>query len=265
MRRFLTFDCCGHPLQATLDDAGGPLGLMIVSGGTEPRNGARGVQSRLAQDLAQQGISCFRFDRRGIGDSAGDDLGFAASLPDILAAIQAFRTACPRLRRIAAYGNCDAATVLLTGPIPGIDQIILSNIWVGVPEDGLAPPQLLRRQFGRVLWDASLWQRLRRSKLNLGHLWAEARRAVLGAPLPDWAPRVAAGLAAFPGHIDILLAQGDMTAQRFEAALAHRDFRAVRAKANLNVMRIDTDSHSFVQDDAYQMLRAALAARLGCC
>lgn len=263
MRRFLTFDCAGVRLQATLDDAKGPLGLLIVSGGRETRNGPRGVQSRLAQDLAALGIACLRFDRRGVGDSAGADPGFDAATPDIQAALQAFRSACPALRQIAAYGNCDAATALLLAPMPGIDQLLLSNIWIGVPEDGLPPPPLLRREIGLALKQGRLWSRLWHHKGRLGAVMQGAWRAVIGAPLPPWAQPVATGLARFPGPIDLILAQGDMTAQRFLAAWPHRHFATARAKANCRLHQITTDSHSFAQDAAYPLLRDAVLARLG--
>lgn len=263
MRRFLTFECTGAPLQATLDDAKSPLGLLIVSGGREPRNGPRGVQSRLARDLAQKGISCLRFDRRGVGDSAGTDPGFDSTAPDIQAALHAFRSACPALRHVAAYGNCDAATALLLAPMPGLDELILSNIWIGVPEDGLPPPPLLRRQFRLALQQGTLWTQIQQRKGNVSGLIRSAWRAIIGAPLPPWAQPVAAGLARFPGPVDLILAQGDMTAQRFGAAWRHRRFSAARAKANCRLHMIPTDSHSFAQDAAYPLLRDAILARLG--
>jgi len=113
MRHFLTFPCAGATLAATLDDASGETGLLIVSGGNEIRIGAhRGIE-KVSADLADLGHPVFRFDRRGIGDSEGENGGFEASGPDIQAAIVAFKAACPSLKRIVAFGNCDAASALL--------------------------------------------------------------------------------------------------------------------------------------------------------
>ncbi len=77
-----------------------------MSGGNETRAGAFSGQAELAARIAEAGFPVFRFDRRGVGDSEGDNLGFRHSAADIAAARTAFRQACPALTRIAAFGNC---------------------------------------------------------------------------------------------------------------------------------------------------------------
>ena len=67
-RRHIEFPCEGETLVGTLDEADGPVGLLIVSGGNELRCGAFGGQSQLAAQIAALGFPTWRFDRRGIGD-----------------------------------------------------------------------------------------------------------------------------------------------------------------------------------------------------
>src|SRR3546814_9170156 len=83
MRHQLTFACEGAALAATLDEAPGTTGLLIVSGGNEIRSGAHRGRAMLAQRIAAAGHPVFRFDRRAIGDSEGENGGFEASGPDI--------------------------------------------------------------------------------------------------------------------------------------------------------------------------------------
>ena len=113
MRRLVNFSCEGQSLSGTLDSALSKTGLLVVSGGNEIRIGAHRGMAKLAGDVAAAGHPVFRFDRRGIGDSEGENGGFTKSGPDIAAAIAAFRDACPELIRIVAFGNCDAASALL--------------------------------------------------------------------------------------------------------------------------------------------------------
>ncbi|MFM6853530.1 MAG: hypothetical protein ACKOUM_05555, partial [Sphingopyxis sp.] len=112
MRRWLTFTVDGAQCAATLDDAAGTHGLLIVSGGNETRAGAHRGMAMLAATLAAAGHPVFRFDRRGVGDSAGENQGFEGSAADIAGAIAAFRAACPHVTRITAFGNCDGAAAL---------------------------------------------------------------------------------------------------------------------------------------------------------
>src|SRR3546814_13665009 len=100
--------------------------------------------ARLAQRIAAAGHPVFRFDRRGIGDSEGENGGFEASGPDIAAAIPAFRAAAPQLTRIVAFGNCDAASALLLHrPLP-LDAQTLANPWTseGSEDDESDAPAL---------------------------------------------------------------------------------------------------------------------------
>ena len=110
MRRIVQLICEEATLFGTLDEGVSTTGLLIVSGGNEIRIGAHRGMTELAQKIASSGYAVFRFDRRGVGDSDGENNGFGSSEPDIGAALAAFRTACPHINRVVAFGNCDAAT-----------------------------------------------------------------------------------------------------------------------------------------------------------
>ena len=77
MRELIAFDCTGETLLGALDRAKGATGLLIVSGGNEVRMGAHRGMASLAARLAARGVPVFRFDRRGIGDSSGENGGYA--------------------------------------------------------------------------------------------------------------------------------------------------------------------------------------------
>lgn len=91
-----TFGCGSLLLAGTLDTAPGTTGLLIVSGGNEIRAGAFGGQADMAARIAAAGFPVFRFDRRGVGDSEGENRGFRHSAKDLSAAIEAFRAMVPQ-------------------------------------------------------------------------------------------------------------------------------------------------------------------------
>ena len=126
-RLHLTFHCEGSTLAATLDTAPLTTGLLLVSGGNEIRSGAFRGQARLAQTIAKRGFPVFRYDRRGVGDSEGENLGFEHSAPDTRAALEAFRAIAPQINRVVALGNCDAASALMLAGGAGCDGLVLSN------------------------------------------------------------------------------------------------------------------------------------------
>src|SRR3546814_2203618 len=129
MRHQLNFGCEGAALAASVDDARGSNGLLIVSGGNGIRSGAHRGMAMLAQRVAAAGHPVFRFDRRGIGDSEGANGGFESSGPDIVAAIAAFREAAPHVARVIGFGNCDAASALLLPQPLVLDGLTVANPW----------------------------------------------------------------------------------------------------------------------------------------
>ena len=250
MRHQLSFICEGARLAATLDEAPGATGLLIVSGGNEIRCGAHRGMAMLAARVATAGHPVFRFDRRGIGDSEGTNCGFESSAPDIAAAIAAFRAAAPHVQRVVAFGNCDAASALLLHqPLP-LDALILANPWTYEAEamgagDALPPPAAIRARYLARLADPQSLLRLLRGDID----FAKLRRglAALRGPKPASAPdglaarlNEAARRLAIPATI--LLATGDRTAQAFAADCPD-------ALKRLPVERLASPSHSFAGAD----------------
>lgn len=256
-RRFLTIPCEGAELVATLDEADGKTGLLIVSGGNELRAGAWNGQARLAARIAAAGYPVLRFDRRGVGDSSGPNGGFRSAAPDIAAALAAFRAEVSGLTRVVAFGNCDAASALMLAQGKGCDGLVLSNPWT-IENDGdeaAPPPAAVRAHYAGRLRDRGALLRLLTGKVSLKGLVRSLVQALRPAPPPSTlAQEVAAGLARFRGEVTILLATRDRTAQVFEASWD---------KADPRLQRCEGASHSYVEPHAREWLEQRLLAALG--
>ncbi len=252
MRRMISFDCGDDRLFATLDcGSNGGTGLLIVSGGNEIRSGAHAGQARLAREMASAGYPVFRYDRRGIGESEGVNRGFAESADDIAAAVAAFRAELPEMKRLVAFGNCDAATALaLFHAGLAIDALILANPWVieaAQSEEATTPPTAAAIR-------ARYWARLKNPRSVIDLLTGKIDLKKLAGGLAKAAHKeapsgLAAGLAealtstTLPVHI--LIAERDTTALAFMGAYKGRLFEAVRGRPNITLSTVQSASHSF--------------------
>jgi exosortase A-associated hydrolase 1 len=260
VRRLTSFPCEGALLGATLDDAAGSTGLLIVTGGTEIRIGAHGGLARLAAATAAAGYPTLRFDRRGVGDSEGDDPGFAASGPDIAAAVRYLRESKPGLRRVFGFGLCDGATALaLHHRTAGIDGLILANPWVVEPDAGLPPPAAIRRRYADRLLSLDGWRKLLGGGMDY-RAALRGLRSIVRKRDPGLAAGVAAALGAGAKPVTVVLASGDATAIAFSEAFAGQPFARVRA--GTQVIELDSRSHSFASGDDPDRLAAICIAAL---
>lgn len=267
MRRTLSFPVEGANCAATIDDAGGRHGLLIVSGGNEIRCGAHRGMARLAARVAQAGYPVLRFDRRGIGDSEGANLGFEHSADDIAAAIELFRSECPGLSRITAFGNCDAATALiLHHRRDGPDALLVANPWTidtsaqdAEVETMLPSPDAIRARYARKLRDPHEWLRLVRGGVNLAKLWRGLQATIAPSPPSELAERVRHALERIDAPVTILIAERDTTAMAF---MAHWATTIDTDRDNLGLFSIDSASHSFADAEARAWLEARVLKAL---
>jgi exosortase A-associated hydrolase 1 len=228
-----TFACGRLTLAGTLDTAPGTTGLLIVSGGNEIRAGAFGGQAAIAARIAAAGFPVFRFDRRGIGDSEGENRGFRSAAKDIACARDAFRAMAPQVCRVVAFGNCDAASALMLAGGAGCDALVLSNPWtIESDGDGAAPPPAaVRARYREKLKNPNEIRRLLGGGVNLAKLARGLVRALRPPPPPSsLAEDMRAGLGGFKGEVRILLATADRTAQIFESAWEREDPRIRRCE-----------------------------------
>jgi len=256
VRRLLTFSCAGAELGASLDVAPGGTGLLLVTGGSQTRIGSHRMYERLAKALAEQDISCFRFDRRGVGDSGGEDPGFRGAGPDIAAAAAAFRRAAPGLGRLYGLGLCDGATALaLFGKAAGLDGVVLVNPWLVEAQADAPPPAAIRAHYRKRLLSREGWRKMLSGAVN----WRKLLRGISrisarrqGAPL---ARETAAALRAGGSRAWLILAESDGT-----AVAAAQELRAPAFKGLVEGREIvNSDSHTFARPGDEAALLAAVA------
>ena len=216
-RRHLAFTCEDDRLVGTLDEASGNSGLLIVTGGNEIRSGAFSGQAHLAARIAAAGHPVFRFDRRGVGDSEGDNLGFRESAPDIAAAMAAFRSAHLALERIVGFGNCDAASALMLAGGAGCDALVLANPWTFESDEETAmSPAAIRSRYAEKLRNPREVMRLVRGNVSPDKLLRGLKQSMRPAPPPSTLlEAMRAGMASFGGDIHYLVAGRDRTGLAF--------------------------------------------------
>ncbi|MGX7895091.1 hydrolase 1, exosortase A system-associated [Tsuneonella sp. HG222] len=231
-RRHITFNCAGAALVGSLDEAPGATGLLLVTGGNETRAGAFSGQAALAARIAAAGHPVFRFDRRGCGDSEGENRGFRNSAPDIAAALAAFRMASPQVSRIIGFGNCDAASALMLAGGAGLDGLVLSNPWTYDGEDDEAtapPPAAIRSRYIEKLRNPREVWRLLTGGVDLRKLAKGLRSAAAQKPTATGlAGEMAEAIAPFGGPVRFLVAERDRTGQAFLASWDKTDGRIAR-------------------------------------
>lgn len=238
MRRVIAFPCGGETLVGTLDVGGNATGLLIVSGGNEIRTGAHRGMALLAQKLVAGGTPVFRYDRRGIGDSTGENMGFESTRDDIAAAAAAFRARMPHVTRLVAFGNCDAATALaLFHREAGIDALVLANPWTIEQTDDLPPAAAIRARYVERLKDPATYWRMLKGGVDFRKLFRGlSKMSEKRSEVPDsLAGRLGSALTAAAVPVEIVLAKGDATAIAFADACA----------TGLTTHMLDSDSHSF--------------------
>lgn len=263
MRRWFGFFVDDDWCAACLDADGEPtVGVLMVSGGTELACGAHGGMAAVAATLAERGAAVLRFDRRGVGDSAGADPGFLSSGPDLNAALAALLRESPSVARVVGVGNCDAACALLLSAVD-VDALVLTNVWLDreEPTDGapaLPPPAAIRRRYLTKLTSPREWWRLLSGGVDLRKLVAglkAVRRPVEATALTD---RLAAALTASSTPTTVLLAKHDATAIGFADALTRAPLKGAAGK--LTVRPYPSRSHSFAEEaDREALVDAVLA------
>ncbi|MEP3227452.1 MAG: hydrolase 1, exosortase A system-associated [Parasphingorhabdus sp.] len=271
-RSFHQFSSDTTKLAGTLDSGPKTAGLLIVSGGNEIRAGSHGGMARLAQNMGQLGYPVFRYDRAGIGESGGENRGFLESAADIQAAIQYFQSQCPHMKKIVAFGNCDAASsLLLFSDALKLDHMVLSNPWVideNTPDQqSAAPPSpsaIRSRYWDRIKNPQSVID-LFTGKINLIKLAKGLKQATQKQENSALAECLQNRFSQLTIPCEILLAQRDTTARAFLAAWHSSDFSGVRGQANINIISRDTASHSFADEQSKNWLQDQILDVLEAC
>lgn len=260
-RSFHHIPCAGETLAATFDSAEGSTTLLIVSGGNEIRSGAHAGMAYLALRIAEQGFPVLRYDRRGIGESTGQNSGFLGSAADIAEAVKFLRHD-QQVRKIVAFGNCDAATALaLFGPEAGIDGYILANPWVietgseadDDDEPTISSAAIRARYWNRIKNPRSIIDLLS-GKIDLKKLLKGLRQASRSEDNSALSLRLRDALSRLEEDTHIVLAKRDTTARAFLAAWNSADFELLRKKSAITVETLDSASHSFADVGAKNWL-----------
>lgn len=261
MRRLLSFDCEGAALGGSLDPAAGETGLLLVTGGTQTRIGSHRMYERLAAALAKAGWPCFRYDRRGVGDSEGEDPDFRDSGPDLAAAAAAFRREQPQLKRVLGFGLCDgASTLALHGKAAGLDGYVLVNPWFVEAEAGEPPAAAIKSRYKEQLLSVDGWKRLLSGSISYRKVLKGLGKILASKP-SSLSGEIAASLTKASVPAQLILATRDSTAIAAQAEWSSPTFKSLR-QANPAPLTIDSDAHTFSRPGDEAALLAAVREAL---
>ena len=252
------FDCAGEQLVGIVSGAenGGGIGLLILVGGPQYRAGSHRQYVLLARRLSHFGVPVMRFDYRGMGDSGGEMLSFEHVVPDISAAVEAFRTAAPSVERIVLWGLCDAASEALLYWHATHDErvagLVLADPWITSHEE-FAKSQL--RHYVQRPFQREFWTKLFNGGIDVTGALRDFAAVLMktrdGASAPPTAiemsfqEKMTRGMDSFRSPV-LLLLSGDLTARDFIGHCeTHPQWQRLIDRANVERGEVPDANHTF--------------------
>ncbi|MBR9910181.1 MAG: hydrolase 1, exosortase A system-associated [Gammaproteobacteria bacterium] len=196
------------------------IGVVVVVGGAQYRVGSHRMFVSLARNLAAAGCSVLRFDRRGTGDSWGEDPGFEDCNEDIQAAVSGLKDAVPGLQEIHLMGLCDGATAAAICYFPDdeISGYVMINPWIRSPQTQARV--LLDHYYKSRFMDRDFWRELFAGKVHLLqsikeyiNFWRNSRSH--GFVMPSLQSEIFYRLKRVNKPVLFALSENDITGQEF--------------------------------------------------
>ncbi len=242
-------------------------GLVIVVGGPQTRVGSHRLFVHLARALAEQGITVFRFDYSGAGDSEGKLTEFTAIQTDIAAALNCFELRNPQIKEFSLWGLCDAASAILlylqasANSLPyNISKLMLINPWVR--QEHTQAKTYLRSYYVQRLMSKGFWKKLLSGKVATKTAFTELKtfskqsqsRCVVDSE-DSFVLQMLQGLQGFNGQCHIILSGNDLTADEFSLLVkSHKHWRQLMAQENIYLDMITKADHTFSQQTDKRIL-----------
>ncbi|MFN3231945.1 MAG: hydrolase 1, exosortase A system-associated [Alphaproteobacteria bacterium] len=239
---------------AHIPDHSVKTGILMVPGAPQYRAGPHRLFVSLARHLAGQGFSVLRADRRGLGDSDGEQIAFDHMAPDMASALSALKAADPRVERVLLLGLCDgaSASMLHGSQHREVSGMLLLNPWVSTRAGraqavlkGYYLPRLAR--WRRWLAVLGSFARLRRAVVNISRALIASMKPASGT---DAAPSFAVDMLKqwidFDGKVLVVLSGQDIDATAFDRFI-HRTlgWSPLTEAARTHLVRLRTADHTF--------------------
>ncbi len=263
--------------------------LMLV-GGPQNRLGSHRSYVQIARGLAKAGYRVFRFDYAGLGDSAGEFIGFEGTAASLKSALDHLNNAFPELKNICLWALCDgaaASAIYAPADRERISSMILCNPYVHT-EMGQAKA-ILKYYYISRFFQRDFWMKLLGFKFNVldslkdfFKLLGKGKAAESSEPATSCDPQnpvqkyegpqlpslVINGLIQFKKPVQFILSTADLTAKEFEEAL--KKFPAITSYFNTGLFLktpVQGSDHTFSQmiykEDVIKKTTAALKAFTG--
>jgi len=257
----VVFDCRQQPLLGILHTSSipGAVGVLVIVGGPQYRIGGSRQFVLLARHLASQNIPVFRFDVRGMGDSAGEQRRFDQLDDDIAAAIDCFFAHCPMLERVVLWGLCDGADAALFYSYQDkrVQGLILLNPWV-YTEQGAAKA-VLKHYYRQRLLSPDFWRKVFLFKFNISksvvaflNLLKQAKVAPASSSIGKvdvtlaLPVRMRESLRQFAYPVLFILAGRDLTASEFkETVKGDAIWQSLLNQPQVSVLELEKADHTF--------------------
>ncbi len=241
-------------------------GMLIVVGGPQTRVGSHRLFVYLARALTKVGISVFRFDYTGAGDSEGEVTDFTNIQGDIDAAMSCFSQRNPQITEFSLWGLCDAASAILLylklcpEKQEKITNLILVNPWVRQPET--EAKAYLRSYYIKRFFSKNFWKKLLAGKVKTQTAFSEIKGFHQQSQgnnsshqKDDFVTNMLLGLEGVKGQSHVLLSGNDLTADEFKLLVkSNKHWRVLMARATINQQLIEQADHTFSQREKQNRL-----------